>query len=252
MVRRDLAVVLLMTAAMGRVPNAQQGFMPAAFQVGPIPQLSVLSVEVGGGEVMLEVTVGPGGNVIGSKPLRTTASFTERIQSTTDNWRFTPAEAMIPIAERKPGGPLTRPIESKVLVAGIFRPPTFFTPTAGEPVTEVANPSDEIPYPLSITRPLFPPTALNAGVVLVEARVSGSGAVIGAVVKVSAPGFDDAALDAAKQWRFRPARVGGFFVPSLAYIVFGFPMPVTTLPGATPEDPFNQKPRPTPRTPGDH
>jgi TonB family protein len=72
-------------------------------------------------------------------------------------------------------------------------------------------------------------------VVLVEARVNGSGAVISAVVKASAPGFDDIALDAARQWRFRPARVGGAFVPSRVYIVFGFPMPAAIiLPGTPP------------------
>jgi TonB family protein len=234
MVSRDVRLALAVAASLGVVANAQQGFMPAAFQSGAIPQLSVLSVEVGGGEVMLELTVAADGSVIDSRPLRATPSFTERIQSTSGGWRFVPAEAMIPIAEQRAGGPLTRAIESKVLVAGIFRPPTFFTPTIGEPITEVANASDEIPFPISIVRPLFPPNALNAGVVLVEARVSPSGAVIGAVVKISGPGFDDIALDAAKQWRFRPARVGGTFVPSLAYIVFGFPMPVTGGRGPVP------------------
>lgn len=229
MVKRNLTIALLMAAATATVPTAQQGYLPASFQSGAVPQLSVLSVEVGGGEVLLELTVSPDGTVLGSRPLRTTPSFTERIQAASNDWRFVPAEALLEIANQRPGAPLTHPIESKVLVASVFRPPTFFTPTVGETVTDVANASDEIPYPLSIVRPLFPPNSMNPGVVLVEARVNGSGAVIGAVVKISAPGFDDVALDAVKQWRFRPARVGGAFVPSLAYIVFGFPMPSLTI-----------------------
>lgn len=247
MVKRNLTLALVAAVAVSTVVDAQQGFMPAAFQGGPIPQLSVLSVEVGGGEVVLELTVGADGSVTGSRPLRHTPSFTERIQGMSSQWRFTPAEALVELRDRRPNGPLTQPIESKVLVAAIFRPPTFFTPTVGEAISEVANPSDDVPFPLSISRPLFPPNVVNAGVVLIEARVNGSGAVTSAVVKISGPGFDEVALDAAKQWRFRPARVGGVFVPSLVYLIFGFPMPVTTIPGGSPEDPFNQKPKPTPR-----
>jgi TonB family protein len=227
MVRRAAGLALMTVTAMGTVASAQQGFMPAAFQSGPIPQLNVLSIEAGGGQVLLELTVAPDGAVIGSRPLRATPSFTERIQSTSSSWRFAPAEAMFEPRDQRPGGPLTHPIESKVLVAGVFRPPTLIGPSIGEPITDVANPSDDIPFPLSVIQPMYPPNARDAGVVLVEARVNASGAVIGAVVKISSPGFDSPALDAARQWRFRPARVGGVFVPSLAYIVFGFPMPLT-------------------------
>jgi len=227
MVRRDITLTVVMAVAVWTAASAQQGFMPAAFQSGAIPQLNVLSIEAGGGQVMLEVTVSPDGAVIDSRPLRVTPSFTERIQSTSNAWHFSPAEALIDPRDQRPGGPLTRPIQSKVLVAGVFRPPTLLGPSIGESINEVGNPSDEIPYPLSVIQPLYPPNARDAGVVLVEARVNPQGAVIGAVVKISSPGFDSSALDAARQWRFRPARVGGSFVPSLAYIVFGFPMPLT-------------------------
>jgi TonB family protein len=234
MVRRDITLTVVMAVAVWTAASAQQGFMPAAFQSGAIPQLNVLSIEAGGGQVMLEVTVSPDGSVIDSRPLRITPSFTERIQSSSSGWHFTPAEALLDPRDQRPGGPLTRPIQSKVLVAGVFRPPTLLGPSIGEAINEVGNPSDEIPYPLSVIQPLYPPNARDAGVVLVEARVNPQGAVIGAVVKVSSPGFDSSALDAARQWRFRPARVGGVFVPSLAYIVFGFPMPLTFGPTPTP------------------
>src|SRR4249920_2223905 len=227
MTKRDITLALVTVVATGAVVGAQQGFMPASFQSGAVPQLSVLSIEAGGGQVLLELTVSPDGSVIESRPLRVTPSFTERIQSLSSGWRFAPAEAMIDPRDQRPGGPLTHPIPSRVLVAGVFRPPTLLGPSIGEAISEVGNPSDEIPYPISVIQPLYPPNARDAGVVLVEARVNAQGAVIGAVVKISSPGFDSSALDAARQWRFRPARVGGAFVPSLAYIVFGFPMPLT-------------------------
>jgi len=230
MAKRAAGLMFLLVSVSAAV-GAQQGFLPASFQGGAIPQLNVLSIEAGGGQVLLELTVSPDGTVIGSRPLRTTASFTERIQSTSSGWRFSPAEALLDPRDQRPGGPITHPIESKVLVAGVFRPPTMLGPSIGEPISEASNPSDEIPFPLSVIQPNYPPNARDAGVVLVEARVNASGAVIGAVVKISSPGFDSAALDAARQWRFRPARVGGLFVPSLAYIVFGFPMPLTFGPG---------------------
>src|SRR5262245_39390669 len=133
MVRRNLSLALAVATAMSTVASAQQGFMPASFQSGSIPQLNVLSIEAGGGQVLLELTVSADGSVIGTRPIRVTPSFTERIQSTSSGWRFTPAEAMLEPRDQRPGGPLTHPIESRVLVAGLFRPPTLIGPSIGEP-----------------------------------------------------------------------------------------------------------------------
>jgi TonB family protein len=63
-------------------------------------------------------------------------------------------------------------------------------------------------------------------VVLIEVRVDPNGSVVEATVRQTSPPFDDAALSAAGQWTFRPARVGGRAVTSLVYIMFACPMPV--------------------------
>jgi hypothetical protein len=89
---------------------------PAALQNGAIPTLSALSHEIGGGEVLAELTVSREGTVIGARPLRTTPSFTERIVAAANAWRFTPAEALVDVSEQRPGGPLSRAIETRVLV----------------------------------------------------------------------------------------------------------------------------------------
>ena len=68
---------------------------------------------------------------------------------------------------------------------------------------------------------------MAGGVVLVEVSVDGAGMVKDARVIGSAPPFDQAALDAARKWRFQPARVNGHATPAYAYLVFGFPQPVT-------------------------
>jgi hypothetical protein len=57
-----------------------------------------------------------------------------------------------------------------------------------------------------------------------------SGTVADATVVRSMPPFDEPARTAALQWSFRPARVRGMPVPAFAYIVFGFPAPVSALP----------------------
>src|SRR6185436_14601350 len=71
---------------------------PALYKSGSIPTLSVMSVEVGGGEVLLEVTVGPTGAVTNVKVLRETATFTERMIQAVRTWTFTPSEVEIPAA----------------------------------------------------------------------------------------------------------------------------------------------------------
>jgi TonB family protein len=199
--------------------------VPALFKSGTIPTLSVMSVEVGGGEVLLEVSIDRTGAVTAMKPLRETATFTERMTQAVKTWQFTPAEADIPMVRRKPGGPTTEAVETKVLVAGVFRRPSVIGVTFGEPIKDVAAASDDIPFPTSVVTPPYPPGTMSPGVVLVEVRVDASGNVTDAKLRIPSAGFESAALSTARQWKFRPAKPGGGAAASVAYIVFGFPVP---------------------------
>src|SRR5207244_368239 len=69
-----------------------------------------------------------------------------------------------------------KPVESTVLVAGIFRPPTLNTPTLGEPPRNVASASNETPFPLTTVMPRYTPLARDNGIWLVVARSDGRGA----------------------------------------------------------------------------
>jgi len=198
---------------------------PALFKSGSIPKLSVMSVEVGGGEVLIEASVSRTGAVTAVRPLRETATFTERMTQAVKTWTFTPSEVEIPAARRKPGGPMTEPVDTKVLVAGVFRRPSVIGLTLGEPIKDVATASTDIPYPTSLVTPTYPPGTMSPGVTLVEVRVDARGGVADAKIRVPSPGFDSASLSTARQWKFRPARPGGADMPSVAYIVFGFPVP---------------------------
>ena len=198
---------------------------PALFQSGTVPTLPVMSADVGGGEVLLEVTVDRTGAISVIKPLRETKTFTERMTQSVKAWRFKPAEKDIPTAQRKAGGPSTERVDTKVLVAGVFRRPSVIGLTLGEPVRDVATASTEVPFPTSIVPPAYPPAALSPGVVLVEVQVNAIGGVSDARIRLASPGFDSVALSTARQWKFRPAKSAGANAPAVAYIVFGFPVP---------------------------
>jgi TonB family protein len=205
--------------------SAQDGFSPARYRGGSLPALPVLVV--GGGQVLLELNVDRDGRVTATKALRTTPPFADAMAQAARDWQFLPAEIEM---NPEPGSPNARRtkqrVASRVLFAGLFRPPTLNVPTIGELPKDVAAESDETPYPVAMTEPAFPPLARDAGVVLVEARVDRRGIVTDAKVIRAAPPFDAAARTAAVQWRFRPARVGGRPVESLVYILFGFPSPI--------------------------
>lgn len=205
--------------------QADGAYSPARYRQGPVPFLPRLSAAVGPGQVVLEVAVSSTGEVAAVRPLRTTASFTAQTIEAVRQWRFVPAEARVEPHPWDTGQPKTRLVDSTVLVAAIFRPPAIHAPTVGEPVFDLATPSDESPFPVSTAMPPFPPGAYDPGVVLIEVLVDASGAVVDANVLSSAPPFDGAALDAARRWKFQPARIGGKPAASFVYILLGFPLP---------------------------
>ena len=215
--RSSLVGVMLLLQSPG-------GFVPPKYLDGALPQNQILAV--GGGEVFLEATIDPRGNVGAISSLRMTPPFTDPVRTVVQAWHFVPAEEQ---AESLPGEPPAprKPVSSKVLIAAIFRAPTLNTPTFGEAPHNGASPSNEIPFPIATAPPLFPPRVLFDGVVLVEVLVGSDGRVAESKVVRSASAFDAPALDAVKQWRFRPARVHGIPTAAFAYIAFGFRQPIT-------------------------
>jgi TonB family protein len=225
MVRAILCAALVVQAA----ASPAGPYLPAQYRSGAAPAIPIQAV--GGGEVFLELSVSRDGAVSEIKTLRATPPFTDALSAAVQGWQLLPAEQEV---EPEPGAPPVSPrprerVESHVLVAAVFLPPTLNAPTFGEPPKDAALPSSsETPYPVATTRPVYPPRALASGVVVVEVRVTPSGSVADAAVVSSAPPFDQPALDAALQWRFRAGRVRGVAVEKLAYIAFAFRQPVTS------------------------
>lgn len=200
-----------------------ESFEPARFESGDVfiqPPMTA-----GGGEVLLELGVSSSGEVTGVTVLRKTPPFTELLRQAVSGWRFAPAREVL----EAPEAPVA--IDTKVLVAGFFRPPTLYNaPAGGEAPEDVAPPSADVPFPTTMVAPFYPPTAYlhMSQMVVMEVEVGAEGKVTSSKVIRKAEGLDAAATDAAREWRFRPARRDGKAVPSVAYIVFGFREPVVS------------------------
>jgi hypothetical protein len=134
-------------------------------------------------------------------------------------WEFTAARAS------QPDGTVA-PVPAKVLVAAVYRPQVFPDgPTLGEPPQDLARPSADVAYPLTIAVPPYPPLALAGSVVMFELEIDDRGAVSRLRPISSDPGFDSAAMDAIWTWKFRAPAISGRPVRSTAYVIFGFPAP---------------------------
>ena len=82
-----------------------------------------------------------------------------------------------------------------------------------------------IPYPTEIGIPPYPPNRIGAAAVLVAVEIDDRGTVTAAAIVGGSTGFDDASLDAARRWKFRPAVHLNRDVPSRAYLLFVFRQP---------------------------
>ena len=215
-------ILALLFAVQPMVASAQSDgeFLPARLAPGPVLPVQSVSA-LSGGEVLLEVTLDSAGQVREISTLRGTASWVPPVLDAVERWQFSPA---VDTAEDSPG-----PVESRILVAAVFRAPTLYDMARpGETTELVGRDAEEAPVPDAIVSPVFPPQALFGGVVLVEATVDSDGSVSDAILYGGARGFEAAALDAARAWHFQPAMYQGEAVSSYAYLVFGFSQPITT------------------------
>jgi TonB family protein len=113
------------------------------------------------------------------------------------------------------------------------RPEAEKEPEPDSPKAEPASPApdgaslefDSPPRVIKGVRPQYPQAAFVAkieGTVLIEALVDVDGRVSKARVIQSVPGLDEAALEAARRWRFEPARKGGKPVVTIIHMPVAF------------------------------
>ena len=212
------AVMLVLTTGQ---PGPADPFVPARLVEGPAPAPPGQMI-VGGGEVLLDVTIGTDGQVGSIARLRVTPPYTDLVATAVEDWRFSPAD----IATQEGG---RRKAESHVLVAAVYRSPAMYLGgSLGETPRDVAQPSASIPLPRELTAPAYPPTARGDGTVVLEIEVGADGSPRNVRVVHSGGGFDSAALQAAQQWNFAPARLADHAVPAFVYVVMGFREPIVS------------------------
>jgi hypothetical protein len=174
---------------------------------------------LGGGEVVLEITVDGRGTVTRVDRVRETPPYTDVVATWTGGWRFEPATAGT--AGRRTG------IDAPVLVVAIFRPPSFYAgPASGEPPRTVGASAARLPSLQSLVMPVYPPTATGNAVVVVEVEMNGRAEPRSYRIVGSSSGFDGAALDAVRAWRFGAPRAPDVPDPLFVYAVVGFRVPL--------------------------
>ena len=173
----------------------------------------------GGGEVVLELEVDAGGTVTQVTPLRRTPPFTEALAGAVRSWRFEPAIVVLDSGRTA--------VPGRVLVVAVFRPASLYAgPTAGTPPQVRGRPSPDLSEPASVPVPPYPPTAVGDAGVIVEIDMTARAEPRDYRVVTPVSGFDQAALDTVRTWRFRPPRAPGTAGQLFLYAVLGFRAPL--------------------------
>ena len=199
---------------LGLLLMAQAEVATSRLASGNPPDLPPLAQN--GGIVGLELRIAPSGIVQEAIVIDDSPPFTEELRKVVRLWRFEP-----PAVEGTPA-------PARVAVLGLFRAPTLLGGAPPDP-TRISSPSEEIPYPTSTTTPAYPPQALDSGVVMLEVEVDEKGAVADVEILNQTEGFDAVAVEAARKFRFQPAKLDGRPLRSFAVVIFGFPQPVTPM-----------------------
>jgi periplasmic protein TonB len=83
----------------------------------------------------------------------------------------------------------------------------------------------DAPQKIADQAPLYPAIATTArieGIVILEATIDETGQVVDLKVLRSVPMLDGAAVEAVKQWRYRPARLNGMPIPVIMTVTVRF------------------------------
>jgi TonB family protein len=188
------------------------GFEPprvASAALGPVPYEARAA-----GLVVLEADVDEHGVVSSVETIKDLEPFGPGLRKSVSAWTFEPA--------RKDGVAVAQP----VLVVGAFRPAMVMFAAPSAPPQPPSDAPHRIPYPTYIGIPPYPPNMIGAAAVLVETEIGADGAVSSARAVGQASAFDDASVEAAKRWQFRPAQHDGQPVASRAYLLFVYRQPV--------------------------
>ena len=203
------------------IAAARQTATSPQLRQGRVPATTLHAL--GGGEVVLELNIGATGRVTEIKQIRATPPYTGLVSDAAATWQFTPATTTV---EGR-----TVAVAAPVLVAAVFRPPTIYAgPSAGTPPRTTGVPSPRVPGVESMEAPAYPATHVGDAVVLIEIEMTSRAKPVAYRILSPASGFDDAALDVVRVWRFTAPPGGDVPERLFAYAIAGFRTPVAALP----------------------
>lgn len=119
----------------------------------------------------------------------------------------------------------------KVEVAvGFFILTCLFAVTLAKPEAP-STPKFVSPTVVSSVTPVFPETAMGGGTVVVSVSLDAAGEIQDVKILKSSGGFESSALEAIKQWQFKPATLDGKPIPSTLPVAFSFGWPIACMGG---------------------
>ena len=216
MTRIRLAAVAVVLAAAVGAADAQNATSPR-LREGGLP--ARIPGAFGSGEVVLELAVDSSGAVTRVEPLRVTPPYADVLAHSAAAWRFEPATDLM--------DGRTAAVPAPVRVVALFRPAPFYAgPAPGVPEQVRGLPSPQLPHPDSLVMPAYPPTVTGNGIVLIEIEMTARAELRGYRILSPASGFDDAALNAVRAWRFSAPRAVDVPDRLFVYVVLGFRAPL--------------------------
>ncbi len=175
------------------------------------------------GMVELRVTVGKTGRVSDVQVVRELASATESSVSAVKKWEFTPATL--------DGKPLASVVTVSVVVCPYAGggPASFPRIETGSKDDRAGGSSPLVPAEIvSAQFPIVPNAAVVGGTVVLQVVIGSDGQQGLAKVIQDRPPLTPSALQAVKDWKFTPARLGGQNVRSNIVLAFRYRMPQTS------------------------
>lgn len=167
-----------------------------------------------GGIAAFDISLDERGSITGADIVQDVAPYGGMLRDALPSWRFEPAAS---------GG---RAIPSRVLVLGFFRPPVLNFAAPEAPRYKDTQAPDDLPWPTSVVAPAYPANVVvGSAKVVMAVDISERGGVLTIRVVGASTPFDQAAANALRQWKFRPATRGNRSVASRAFIVFSFVAP---------------------------
>ncbi len=101
--------------------------------------------------------------------------------------------------------------------------PEVISPVPAAPVR--LHSGIEAPQKIANVAPVYPAIAMAAhiqGIVILETTIDETGKVVDARILRSVPALDQAALEAVRQWRYRPALLNGVPIPVIMTVTVRF------------------------------